>query len=44
MAFTFPPALEAALVGCRFDPDALSLAVQRVPHGADILALLKQEG
>ena len=44
MDFTFPPALEAALVGCRFDSDALSLAVQRVPHGADILALLKQEG
>lgn len=44
MDFTFPPALEAALVGCRFDSDALSLAIQRVPHGADILALLKQEG
>ena len=44
MDFTFPPALEAALVGCRFDSDALSLAVQSVPHGADILVLLKQEG
>ena len=40
MDFAFPPALEKALIGCRFDPDALSKRVTSVPHGTDILDLL----
>lgn len=43
MDFAFPPALEKALTGCRFDPDALGQALTAVPHGADILTLLEQE-
>ena len=43
MDFTFPPALEKALVGCPFRSDALSDALQTVPHGGDILTLLEQE-
>ena len=43
MDFAFPPALEQALTGCRFDLDALGKALGTVPHGEDILTLLKQE-
>ena len=43
MDFTFPPTLEKALVGCPFRSDALSDALQTVPHGGDILTLLEQE-
>ena len=43
MDFAFPPALEKALVGCPFRSDALSNALQTVPHGGDILTLLEQE-
>ena len=43
MDFAFPPALKTALIGCRFQPDALSNALQTVPHGGDILTLLEQE-
>ncbi len=43
MDFTFPPALEKALTGCRFSLDALSAALGTVTHGEDILTLLEQE-
>ena len=44
MDFAFPPALETVLTGCRFRVDALSDALQTVPHGADILGLLTDTG
>ena len=37
-------AAEAALTGCRFDPSALGEALGPVPHGEDILSLLKDTG
>ena len=43
MDYSFPPALQAALTGCRFAPNALSHALTTVSHGADILTLLQQE-
>ena len=43
MDFAFPPALEKALTGCRFDSDALAERLETVPHGGDILTLLEQE-
>ena len=43
MDFSFPPALEKALMGCRFAPDALSDRLQAVPHGADVLSLLQEQ-
>ena len=43
MDFAFPPALEKALIGCRFALDALAERLQAVPHGADVLSLLQQQ-
>lgn len=43
MDFTFPPALEKALMGCRFDLPALSERLQTVPHGTDVFSLLQQQ-
>ena len=43
MNFAFPPALEQALTGCRFDANALGQALGTVPHGEEILTLLEQE-
>ena len=43
MDFAFPPALEKALVGCRFAPDALAERLRAVPHGADVLSLLQEQ-
>ena len=43
MDYSFPPALQTALTGCRFAPNALSHALTTVSHGADILTLLQQE-
>ena len=44
MDFTFPPALEAALAGCRFDRDALAARLETVSHRAEIMELLHQIG
>lgn len=44
MDFAFPPALEKALMGCRFSPDALAERLQNVPHGSDVLSLLANTG
>ncbi len=43
MDYSFPPALQTALIGCCFAPNALSHALSTVSHGADILTLLQQE-
>ena len=44
MDFAFPPALEAALAGCRFDRDALAARLETVSHRAEIMELLRQVG
>ena len=40
MDFAFPPALKAALIGCRFNSAALAERLRDVTHGEDMLDLL----
>ncbi len=40
MDFAFPPALEKALIGCRFNSAALAERLRDVTHGEDMLDLL----